>query len=112
MFLRPKTEAKDHSIAVGGDFVLKIGLEAAPATFRATIKGFIKAYLGSEDRPVPFGGRDAEIRELNEWLNDENAPRNLLIASPAGRGKTSLLVHWLTQVGEEWPVVFVPISLR
>jgi hypothetical protein len=69
--------------------------------------------LGSSQDPVPFGGRNAEIAELNRWLADPKAPSNLLITAPAGRGKTALLVRWLSQLDPDaWSVAFVPISIR
>ena len=62
---------------------------------------------------MPFGGRDIQIAQLNRWLTTADAPSNLLVTAPAGRGKTALLVRWLNQVnGEAWPVAFVPISIR
>jgi hypothetical protein len=62
---------------------------------------------------VPFGGRGRQIRELNAWLTDPEAPRNLLVTAPAARGKTALLVRWIHQIAQsEWPIVFVPISIR
>ena len=39
-------------------------------------------------------------------------PRNLLVTAPAGRGKTALLVRWIERRRADWPVVFVPISIR
>lgn len=50
---------------------------------------------------------------MNSWLANAEAPSNILITAPAGRGKTALLVRWLNQLNiEVWPVVFVPISIR
>jgi len=34
------------------------------------------------------------------------------VTAPAGRGKTALLIRWVQQLGEEWPICFVPISIR
>jgi hypothetical protein len=70
---------------------------------------------------VPFGGRDPELGHLDRWLAHENAPARLVLAAPAGRGRSALLVHWvqrLKKVGrvgtgdDQWRLVFVPISIR
>jgi len=97
---------------VGGNIIVQYGLQAAPTSFRHIVARFVEGYLGTDENPVPFGGRDAEILRLNQWLESEHAPRNLLVTAPAGRGKTALLVRWIGQLGPEWPVAFVPISIR
>lgn len=91
---------------------MRFGLDTVPVSFRRRIKRFVSAYLGTNDLPVPFGGRSAEIAELNEWLTDPQAPANLLVAAEAGRGKTALLIRWLDQLDSTWPIAFIPISIR
>ena len=60
-----------------------------------------------------FGGRDAELAQLDEFLARTDQPTALLLA-PTGLGKTALLIHWVARVHlrGDWSVVFVPISLR
>jgi Trypsin-like peptidase domain len=87
-------------------------LRPIPVTHRLKIQNFVKYYLGTQDQPVPFGGRRSELNELTSWLNEVTAPRHLLVTAPAGRGKTALLVSWMQSIPHTWNVVFVPISIR
>jgi len=66
-----------------------------------------------EDYQQVFGGRDAELAQLDEFLARTDQPTALLLA-PTGLGKTALLIHWVARVHlrGDWSVVFVPISLR
>jgi ATP/maltotriose-dependent transcriptional regulator MalT len=80
-------------------------------THRVRIKNFIEYYLGTEDQPVPFGGRRNELKELTSWLSAPGAPRHLLVTAPAGRGKTALIVNWMQSIPSDWKVAFVPISI-
>ncbi len=83
------------------------------ATFNAAIRNFLTLYLGKPGAPVPFGGREAELADLQYWLDFEPTPYRLLTA-PAGRGKTALLIHWvaLLERFRKWQVIFLPISIR
>ena len=65
-------------------------------TFQARTKAFTDEYLYSETGPVPFGGRETELRVLDEWLADPQGPPRMLITAPAGRGKSALLVRWMS----------------
>jgi len=114
LFLRLKDGRIWHEpgVAPDRDIIRQFGLNTAPASFKARIKGFVDYYLGSDDAPTPFGGRGPLIDNLNAWLADPKAPRNMLVSAPAGRGKSALLVRWLKQLGDEWPVCFIPISVR
>jgi hypothetical protein len=103
---------------------IRIGATVAASKFAGTIQSFLDEYLVSEEAPgmVPFGGRDSELDHLDRWLADEKAPPRLVLAAPAGRGKSALLVHWVQRLNEgsrignsgddRWQVVFVPISMR
>ncbi|MDB2386107.1 SMEK domain-containing protein [Shewanella sp.] len=83
-----------------------------PSDYKMRIKRFRDSYLDNSAKNVFFGGRKTEIDSLNNWLIDDNSPKNFLITSPAGRGKTALLLHWLENISLDWPICFMPISLR
>lgn len=83
-----------------------------PSDYKMRIKRFRDSYLDNSPKNVFFGGRKAEIDLLNNWLIDDNSPKNFLITSPAGRGKTALLLHWLESISLDRPICFMPISLR
>ncbi len=87
-------------------------LRPIPVTHRLKIQNFIKYYLGTQDQPVPFGGRLRELHELTSWLSEASAPGHLLVTAPAGRGKTALLVNWMQTIPQNWNVAFTPISIR
>lgn len=81
--------------------------------FTVAIENFFTHYLGTEKEPVPFGGRNQELAQLDNWLAQESTQR-LLLVSPAGRGKSALLARWSQQFTavDNLDVVFMPISLR
>jgi hypothetical protein len=94
---------------------LTTGIGHLSSVYASRIKNFLFAYLGKPENPVPFGGREAEMNDLNDWLADPAAPPYLLLAAPAGRGKSALLARWLQQVqaSEAAPaVVYFPVSIR
>ena len=68
--------------------------------------------MGNSGNSVYFGGRQSEIAALNSWIKDTNSPKNFLLTSPAGRGKTALLVNWLKSIPLNWLICFMPISIR
>jgi hypothetical protein len=87
--------------------------------FRRVTRAFLDEYLVSETGSVPFGGRDSELKCLDDWLSDPKAAPRMLVTAPAGRGKSALLVQWMKslqdrgQIGEDgWQLVFMPISIR
>jgi hypothetical protein len=87
--------------------------------FQTRTRAFTEEYLISETGPVPFGGRDDELRRLDEWLFDPQSPPRMLITAPAGRGKSALLVRWMKNLqdggmcGQDgWQLAFMPISIR
>jgi hypothetical protein len=82
--------------------------------FTTAVKNFFDNYLGDEANPVPFGGRDDALMKLEQWRTQADAPPRLLLAAPAGRGKSALLVQWSENLKEQQDVavVFMPISIR
>ena len=83
-----------------------------PPDYATAIENFLRLYLGKPDQPVPFGGRDAILRDLDAWLEDPQRPFALLTA-PAGQGKSALLAHWVNALNaRNFPVAFVPVSVR
>ena len=76
--------------------------------FNALVRPLIEHYT------AVFGGRDAELAELDTFLHDPLHPFGLLVA-PTGLGKTALLVHWIARVQQyypQWRTIFAPISIR
>ncbi|GEM_PF-2685936 len=85
-----------------------------PTDYAGRVENFLHEYLGTPELPVPFGGREAELRALSAWLEDEDAPPYLLLTAPAGKGKSALLVRWAAglRAREDVAAVFVPVSIR
>jgi hypothetical protein len=90
------------------------GIEALATDYSVRVGNFLSEYLGTTKRPVPFGGRETELQELDRWLSDPAAPPYMLLTAPAGRGKSTLLVQWLRRLwaNPNVNVTFVPISVR
>jgi hypothetical protein len=88
------------------------GINLLPYDYDQKIQNFLKEYLGSEAHPVPFGGRDDALKMLDDWLATPTP--YLLLAAPAGRGKSALLVRWLDSLKarENLALAFVPVSIR
>jgi hypothetical protein len=87
--------------------------------FRTRTRAFSDEYLVSETGPVPFGGRDTELRRLDDWLLDPNTSPRMVVTAPAGRGKSALLVRWMKALQEGgvcgqngWQLAFMPVSIR
>jgi hypothetical protein len=80
---------------------------------RAPFENVLNFYLGSEKTPVAFGGRQAELEELDDWLERGPEPY-LVLAAEAGRGKTALLLRWAAHVAARGKVgvIFIPVSVR
>jgi Domain of unknown function (DUF4062) len=78
------------------------------------IQNFIDEYVGTATSPIAFGGRQEELKALDDWFQDRRAPSYALLAAEAGRGKSALLVRWSQSILERRlaPVVFVPVSIR
>jgi len=68
---------------------LVVGVARLSTDYAARIRNFMTAYLGTPERPVPFGGRDDALAELDRWLDDPAVPY-LLLTAPAGRGKSEI----------------------
>lgn len=91
-------------------------LDLLPFNLRTNIRNFLTNYLGTEDDPVPFGGRKDELARLERWRT-QSQKRFLLLATPAGRGKSALLSRWADMLSQRdfsktVAVIFVPISSR
>jgi len=89
------------------------GLAGLPGHVLSSVEQFLHTYIGSAEAPVPFGGRETQLTELDQWLADPAHPYALMVAE-AGRGKSALLTHWVAQVVEAGraAVVLAPISIR
>ena len=90
------------------------GLRDLPTDYAARVKNFLAEYLGNREHPVPFGGRTRDFEQLDDWLADTQAPPYLLLAAPAGRGKSALLVHWCRRLlaRRDLAVAYFPVSIR
>jgi len=91
------------------------GLRKLPIHYDGLIRDFLQYYLGTPTNRVPFGGRQADYEHLEHWLQDSKASPYLLLAAPAGRGKSALLAHWINSLDleqEDIELVYFPISLR
>ncbi len=87
---------------------------AAQLSSSGAIQNFFIHYQGTPSSPVAFGGRQSTLEALDAWFdNSEEAPY-LLLAAPAGRGKSAVLVRWSERLAGRTGVttVFVPISVR
>lgn len=88
------------------------GMNLLPYNYDQRIQNFLSEYLGTDSHPVPFGGRDDALYMLDGWL--ASTTPYLLLAAPAGRGKSALLVRWLNSLKEreDLALAFVPVSIR
>lgn len=77
------------------------------------VKNIIKEHIDSESDLRVFGGRDKNLEELDEFLNNDEYTYSILTAK-AGRGKTALMVNWFLSINEmpSYNVIFVPISIK
>jgi hypothetical protein len=89
------------------------GLAGLPNSPLDGFEHFLREYLGTQELPAPFGGRDAAFRALDDWLADPGSSFALLVAE-AGRGKSALLVRWVSDIAQRIgaSIVFVPVSIR
>ena len=102
---------------VGRDLYNYYFIGLAPLVHDPTrrFRNFLNEYLGTPEHHVPFGGRQAQLDELNAWLNDSDAPPYYLMTAEAGRGKSALVCRWMEELRQQRAdvaVVFIPISIR
>ena len=106
-----------REIAVAHEYrpyaALTDGLSSLSGGASVGVDQFLHEYLGTPAAPVPFGGRAAQLDQLDGWLASPNQPYALMVAE-AGRGKSALLARWAFDVAErgDVDVAFVPVSLR
>ena len=101
-------------VATGDITVFVQGLDTLATDYSGRIQNFLAEYVGSGERPVPFGGRQEALALADAWLEGDGNPPYLLLSAPAGRGKSALLVQWCDRVSKrpDYAVVFVPVSIR
>ena len=113
--------ATGQNIAIGhGARVIQViqqvveGMPALSTDYATRVEHFLREYLGADERPVSFGGRTDDISSLDSWIETDDSPHYLLLAAPAGRGKSALLVQWHAQLLErtDLAATFFPISVR
>ncbi len=90
------------------------GLRDLPTDYAARVKNFLTEYLGTSRHPVPFGGRVKDFEHLDTWLTDTQATPYLLLAAPAGRGKSALLLRWCQRLLSQrnLAIAYFPVSIR
>ncbi|HLI71946.1 MAG TPA: ATP-binding protein [Ktedonobacteraceae bacterium] len=90
------------------------GLRDLPTDDAARVKHFLTEYLGEPRHPVPFGGRERDFERLDDWLAGRQATPYALLAAPAGRGKSALLLRWCQRLlaRPDLAVVYFPVSIR
>lgn len=88
------------------------GIHLLPYGYDFRIQNFLAEYLGTREQPEPFGGRENALKQLDKWLDGDT--QRLLLAAPAGRGKSALLVRWLDRLTcrDDLAIAFVPVSVR
>lgn len=123
----PKMDTSHAQIGVVGEHARVYGgihfytsptrsLDLLPFNLGTNIRNFLLNYLGTSEHPVPFGGREEDLQRLEQWRT-QSEKRFLLLAAPAGRGKSALLCRWAERLSQAdasktVAVVFVPISSR
>lgn len=90
------------------------GLRELPTDYVSRVKNFLTEYLGTPHHPVPFGGRVKDFEQLNAWLSNAQANPYMLLAAPAGRGKSALLLRWCQKLlaQRNLAVAYFPVSIR
>jgi len=110
--LTRRVEPADDRVDYLVQSLLEVGRGLPFKDYLLEYKQFLAEYLGRAGRPKPFGGRAFELQALDDWLADPNAAGRLLLAAPAGRGKSALIAHWVRQLPRDIALIFVPVSLR
>jgi len=82
-------------------------------SFDGSVSNFIGYYVGDDQHPKIFAGRESELHTLNRWLAG-GASQYHLVTSDAGLGKSALLVAWTRQALARGAadIVFCPVSHR
>lgn len=90
------------------------GLRDLPTDDVARVRHFLAEYLGDTRHPVPFGGRARDFERLDSWLLEDAEAPYALLAAPAGRGKSALLLRWCERLltRADLAVVYFPVSIR
>jgi hypothetical protein len=90
------------------------GLRELPTDYVSRVKNFLAEYLGTIHHPVPFGGRVRDFEQLNAWLSTTQATPYMLLAAPAGRGKSALLLRWCQKLlaQRNLAIAYFPVSIR
>lgn len=52
------------------------------------------------------------LKLLNHWVDDPTESHRCLLFAPGGRGKSTLIVHWLARLSGRFHPIFLPISVR
>jgi hypothetical protein len=102
------------SIASSRLQALDLPASGVSTDFGASIREFLSLYAPSATTSDIFGGRERDLAQLTEWLENETAAPYRLILGSAGRGKSMLLVRWAISIAAvaDLDVVFIPISIR
>ena len=64
-------------------------MSALATDYEVRLANFLVEYLGSAERPVPFGGRATDLERLEDWLTNPSASPYMLLTAPAGGGKSA-----------------------
>ena len=89
--------------------------QGLPSRLATQVDAFLVQYLGTPGNPVPFGGREDNLKALDDWLVDASQPQNGLISVRGGLGKSALLAHWVDRLRRkpgDYDLVYFPISAR
>lgn len=94
--------------------LLTEGLRDLPTDDIERVRHFLAEYLGDTNHPVPFGGRAQDFERLDNWLMEREGPPYALLAAPAGRGKSALLLRWCEHLlaRRELAIIYFPVSIR
>jgi hypothetical protein len=105
-----------YQIGSVGQLALNLtsGLDRIPSRLDGVVASFLENYVGAPGRPVPFGGRDADLDSLDAWLDGDHGRPYALLSARGGVGKSALLAHWALRVSQrsDVHVVYFPISVR
>ncbi len=85
------------------------GITLLPNSVALRLQDYLQAHQSH-----PLAGRRADLDSLNAWLASPKSPPYLLLTGPSGRGKSTLLVHWIAELlqrGSQAPAIaFIPIN--